>query len=335
MKGVLLRVLVSVFFIGLLVFTVRKEIPMVLETLKGVRFEWVLAAIGLHGLSTFLLAKRLELIYEVQETPLPFTESVNITYVGFLFNNFLPTSVGGDLVKAYCGFRITGQKLKSFTAVLMDRLFGLFVFVLIPSVTVVFIMKGIARVIPVAIFSTLALAVCAGLLLFSKRVARKFGFVVDVLDRFGWGERAVMLYEGLHHFRHHKKMMLEVMALSLCAQLLGIGAVYLLIRSLGGDVNPLYLLLATPVVHLMSMLPSINGLGVRETGFVYFFKGALGVHSASALAVLYFFLLFVMSLIGGLIYLFRPDYHFRMKDVESAEKSVEAAHPVKHERTQA
>jgi hypothetical protein len=142
--------------------------------------------------------------------------------------------------------------------------------------------------------------------------------VTDFLDRFGWGDKLRMLYDGMHHFKNHKRALIQISLWSLGAQLLGIVAVYLFIRAIGAEAGALQVLLLTPVVHLMSMIPSINGLGVRETGFVYFFGNVIGPHNASALAILYLFLLFFLSAVGGAIYLWRHEYHFRLGELKSA-----------------
>lgn len=311
-----LHIFVSAFFIGLLFYLMRGEIPLIIQTLAAVRLDYVAAGIALFCVSSLMLAKRLSMIFGVQETSISYPQAVNMTFIGYLFNNFLPTAVGGDIVKAYCGYRITGEKLQSVTAVLMDRIFGLTMFVLIPCVTVLFIIQGLERTIPITLYSVLILALGVLIILFNRRVAQKFGFVVDLLNKFKLGDKLVMLYDGMHHFKSHKKMIAEVSLISLGAQVLGICSVYLFIRALSADIDFIYVLLLTPVVHLISMVPSINGLGVREAGFVYFFKGTLGVHNASALAILYLFLLFFLSLVGAAIYVCRRDYHFRLKEIE-------------------
>src|SRR5687767_5066797 len=120
-----MRLAVSVSLIALLVYMTREKLPQIGSTLLEADPAFIAAGIAVNIAAVLILAKRLEVIYAVQETPLPFRETMNITYVGYLFNNFLPTSVGGDVVKAYCGSRLTGKRLKSFAAVLMDRICGL------------------------------------------------------------------------------------------------------------------------------------------------------------------------------------------------------------------
>ncbi len=87
----------------------------------------------------------------------------------------------------------------------------------------------------------------------------------------------------------------------------------------------IYLFLLMPIVHLMSMIPSVNGLGVREMGFLYFFQDSIGPERATALAILYLFVLILLGLAGGLVYLVRQDYHFRFREIAREEKAYEGA----------
>ena len=54
------------------------------------------------------------------------------------------------------------------------------------------------------------------------------------------------------------------------------------------------------------MLPSLNGLGVREGAFVYFLKGYIGPEKACAISILWLGLILVYSVIGGLFHLLYP-----------------------------
>lgn len=78
--------------------------------------------------------------------------------------------------------------------------------------------------------------------------------------------------------------------------------------------------LLIPIVHLVSMVPSLNGLGPREWAYVYFLKPYVGKEVAAALGILWLGLLFLLSVVGGLIYLIRHDYHIRFKDVANREE---------------
>ena len=79
----------------------------------------------------------------------------------------------------------------------------------------------------------------------------------------------------------------------------------LLFKSFGIDVPFLHLLVIITIISVITMIPvSLNGLGVREVGYVFFFQ-SIGVPDGVALSVslLFFFLVTISSLIGGIFWL--------------------------------
>lgn len=313
MRGTLLRAFVSLAFIGLLLYLMRGELPQIVRTLRNVDRVLLLVAVGVFLCTVLLLAKRLQLIFAAEDVRLPLVESSNLTFVGYFFNNFLPTAVGGDIVKALCAARVTGQPVKSVTSVLMDRIFGLFTFILIPSVSFLFMADRIqSRAVPVIIYSFLFVSVACFFLLFNRNLARRLRFVETLLGKLRLAEKVRRIYDGLHGFKRHKGVVAEAMLLSIVGQSVSIFVLYLLSTAIGAKANVLYFYMLVPIVHLVSMLPSINGLGIRENAYVFFLKPYIGAQNAFALGVLWLALLFLLSLIGGVIYLLRHDYHIRL-----------------------
>ena len=79
----------------------------------------------------------------------------------------------------------------------------------------------------------------------------------------------------------------------------------LLFRSFGIEVSFLHLLVIITLISVITMIPvSLNGLGVREASYVLFFQ-SIGVPEGIALSVslLFFILVTISSLIGGLFWL--------------------------------
>ena len=315
MRNLVLRVLVSLLFIGLLFYMMRGDFPEILRALKSVKWPFFSLSILISLFTSLVLAKRLQLIFTAEEIPMKVSESLNLTFVGYFFNNFLPTAVGGDIVKAMCAARVTKEPVKSVTSVLLDRVFGLFTFIVIPSVSFLFFLKKVENPwVPVLIYSFLASAVFFFFLLFNRGLARRFQFVERFLNYFRLGEKARKIYDGMHNFKRHKAVMVHAMVLSIFGQSVNILVVYFMALALGAGAHLIYFYLLVPVVHLMSMVPSLNGLGIRESAYTYFLAPFIGKETAFAVGILWLAMLFFLSLIGGAIYLIRHDYHIRFKE---------------------
>lgn len=317
MHKIALRLLVSVFFIGLLVYFMKDNLPMIAKELREVNPKLYLCGVLVFFSTVPILAYRLMMIFDAEDTPISFSQALNITFVGYFFNNFLPSSVGGDIVKAMCATRITGHSVKSVTSVLMDRIFGLFTFIMIPSVSYVFFHKSDHPYVPIVIYSFLFVSLACFILLFNRSVARKFRFVEKILDIVKMGSKIRKVYDGLHVFKDRKTLMFKAMALSVVGQGVGIYAVYILALALGGKPNLVYFYLLIPVVNLIGMVPSLGGLGPREGAYALLLKDILGAEQAIALSLLSLSVLFMFSIIGGVIYFVRPDYHFKLKEIKA------------------
>ena len=315
MKSIIVRSLISLGFIALLFYFMREQTPKVLEVLKQVNRPILIGSVLVFLSTVWILGCRLQLIFEVKGAPITLGDAANLTLVGYFFNNFLPTSVGGDIVKAMCAARVTKDAVKSVTGVLMDRIFGLFVFILIPSITLLFYMKRIGNpLVPAIVYSLLAFSGLCFFLIFNRGLARRFSFIEEFLDRFGIGQKIRQVYDGLHDFRYHKKTVAGAMALSVVGQSISIVVLYAMALALGAHAPLIYFFLLVPVVHLVSMLPSLGGLGIREGAYVTFLSPYIGKEYAFALGILWLGLLFLLSILGGIIYLVRQDYHIRLKE---------------------
>lgn len=309
----LLRTAISVAFIVFLFYGMREDIPAVLQSLRSIDKPLFLIAIALFFSTFWVLSRRFQLILAASSTPLKFSDCLNLTFIGMFFNNFLPTSVGGDVVKALSAARLTHDKVKSVTSVLMDRIFGLFTFVLVPAFTYLFYLKQSQNSkVPVIIYSLLALSILAFILIFNKRWAKNLKAfekiihvkIVDTIKK---------IYNGLHNFKHHRWMMAQSLILSVLGQSINIFVCYLITVALGSRASFVYFFILIPVVHLMSMIPSLGGLGVREYAYVHFMTPIVGKENAFALGILWLFLLFMASLAGGLIYLVKANYHVHVR----------------------
>ena len=257
MKSFLLRVFISVAFLSLLFYLVREDIPEITHALKSANSSLLVAGVLIALGTVLVLSKRLQLIFAAEDVRINFWEISNLNFVGYFFNNFLPTSVGGDIVKAMCASKITGQPVKSVTSVLMDRIFGLFTFVMIPSVSLLFFLKQVKNpAVPMLIYSLLGVSLLCFLLLFNRNLARRFKFVEHFLDFFRIGKKVRKIYDGLHNFKNHKGVVAEAMFLSILGQSVNIFVLYIFSRALGAQTNVIYFYLLVPVIHLLSMLPS-------------------------------------------------------------------------------
>ncbi len=130
----LLRIVVSIFLIALLLYLIRDELHQILVTLKNTSILLYSLCFFLNLSATLIISHRLSEIFRVMGVHFTFWNCTIINLIGLFFNNFLPTSAGGDLLKIYYASQGSGRKVESITGILTDRFFGLFTIFLLSSV---------------------------------------------------------------------------------------------------------------------------------------------------------------------------------------------------------
>ena len=116
----LLRLLISLSLLLWLGFTIRW--PELEQALLQVEVIWLLAAAGLVILSMLISVRKWQVLLQAQGMSVPWVELWKAYWVGLFFNNFLPSSIGGDAVRIlWVGKR--GQDVPGAAAsVIMERI---------------------------------------------------------------------------------------------------------------------------------------------------------------------------------------------------------------------
>src|SRR5207249_270116 len=112
----------------------RIDLVLVARTLAGVRWGWWLGAVLCYALAQGLSSLRWQALALPLGFRRPLREYVSLYFIGTFFNLLLPTSVGGDVARAWYLDAGTGKRWPAFLSVLADRLSGLFVLLLLAFV---------------------------------------------------------------------------------------------------------------------------------------------------------------------------------------------------------
>lgn len=302
---IFLRIGISLVFLCLLAWLARKDFPAIVGALKNANLYLFGFAVFLSIIDVSVLAARLRKILSVQKLYLNFKEALYLTFIGYFFNNFFPTSVGGDLAKAYYATKKTTKKLESFSSVFFDRFFGFFSIGLLALFGIVFLNKNVKDKSLLWGSILFLIFVSSFFIIFlNKRLAKFLFSKLLSLPLFGEGSSLRRLYNAINAYKEHKIVIAQLIGISLIAQVIWVLSIYVIIRSLSQDISFLYLFLIIPLVSVASMTPSINGLGVREGAYVYFLSQFINKESAFVVSILSLSLILISSFIGGILYLF-------------------------------
>ncbi|MBV9122036.1 MAG: flippase-like domain-containing protein [Planctomycetes bacterium] len=270
---------------------------------------WFLA-LGLYLLTQVVSSRRWQLLAR----PLGFQPTLGrltgFYFIAMFFNLILPTSVGGDVVRAWYLDGQTGRRLPAFLSVFLDRLNGLLVLLALACAATALYPFHLPLWIPAAVWGT---AGCALLGLLGMPWLKRW------TPRFG---RAGRLLAGARLYLSTPRLQLRAAGLSLVVQAVNVILVWVLGLAIQAPVPALYYWILVPMVSLLTLLPiSLNGMGLREGGMVLFLR-PLGVPEGTALslAFLWFLVFTAAGLCGGGVYLFGS---FPRPEVSSDHGSVD------------
>jgi uncharacterized membrane protein YbhN (UPF0104 family) len=104
------------------------------------------------------------------------------------------------------------------------------------------------------------------------------------------------LYDGVHHFRGHVRLLVSVFAFTIAIQALRVLAIWAAGKAVGIELGPRIYYVMGPLFFLVLLVPfTVNGLAVREAFFVSFL-GSVGVPGEQAFAAGFLFFLVTATL---------------------------------------
>jgi glycosyltransferase 2 family protein len=226
-------------------------------------------------------------------------------FVGYTVGQVLPTSVGGDASRIYeTSRRHPGFGGPVAGTVLLERALG-------GAGTLALAAIGFALALGrynvgaylwvegAFVVATIALAVG----LFSRRARGPLARTVPLLRRFRLERPLRAVYEGIHGFRDHGRLLVGVFVLTLAIQAWRVLAIWLAGKAVGVELSPRPYYVMGPMLFLVILIPfTINGLAAREAFFVSFL-GQLHVAADAAFATgfLFFLVTLLLSAPGVLI----------------------------------
>ncbi len=321
LKSVFFRIAISVLSLALLTFAVRDKFFEALKLLTSIDFGLLAATLVLNFISIIPVTFRTHRVLLIQGISIARKRIYYLWTISLFFNLFLPSAVGGDIVKAYYVYKDSGKKMASVTSVLFDRFFGL-----LATISIGFFAYLLARnqidtpQIGELLFWLVIFVFIASLILMSRRFSKPArGFLTRLTPR-RFHERLHQIFDIMDLYRKERKDFFAAYGLSLVAQGLYIIMMYLLARSIQIELPLSVFFLFFPIISICSMVPSIGGLGVREAASVYLFQKFIPLNEAVAFSILADLFVYGVGVACGILYAIRGGAGIR--EIERIENSV-------------
>jgi uncharacterized protein (TIRG00374 family) len=298
----------------------KADLETIWQSIKSANLTLLGVAFLLFYLGYLIIAMRQRTLLAAQNIQVSIPFLLQSFAIGMFFTNLLPSTIGGDASRMYDVWRVAGSKSKAVSVILIDRFLGMFALVVFGLVAAV-LSEKMREAIP-------GIGLYMGLILFAMATVlwMVFGSGARLVDWFlglrfrllGFVQHlAGKIIKGFELYRGRADVLLRAVGWSFLLQLNSIVHFIILTRALDIEVPPLEMFIIIPVATILMLAPvSINGIGVRETIFVFMF-GIYGVATESSVAFAWISLamILVQGVVGGIVFLLR-----RNKGVRAVEQ---------------
>jgi len=299
-----LRLFIAVALMGMVLALVARDH----QQLMHVNWDWIPFAWVLLLASTVVKALRWSLLVRQSRMNISFRRLLGTYLVGAFFSTILPTSFGGDAVRAVDTAAKTGRAADSTSSVLIERGIGLLAVVGGGSIFALVLEPGKVPLGFILVVHAMFLAGVTGLLILREGwFLEPIAMLLTRLNLGGLVIKVRSLQTALTDHLGQPGILLLMLILSVIANGLSMGATYLVLCAV---TQPIPLAAFVPMIALSTvaeLLPiSIAALGVKESAYI-FFLGLAGVgHSeAGVVAIIMRVLIWGLALLGGLVFLMR------------------------------
>jgi uncharacterized membrane protein YbhN (UPF0104 family) len=278
-RQLLLRGAGSLLAIGLLVFLIAQNWNEVVLAIRQIPLWRFLLATALIFVSRFFVIGRWHVLLRAAKLNISFSRTAALTFTGLFANNFLPTTIGGDVVR-FAGAAEMGYDSSIVLASLVaDRLAG---------------MAGMATVLPFGLIPLWSWG--------AGRISQSIALAA--LWKKAW-EFVLRTFRALTIWLKKPISLLGAYCLTWGHLLCFFGATSVLLTGLNESVPFWTIAGISSIVYFLTQIPiSINGYGVQELSQTYLFVHLAGISVPNAITLaLLIRVIFMIASLPGAFYL--------------------------------
>lgn len=299
--GLIIKIVVSISLMTWFFKSIKWD--EIISLLYEVNLMWIFCAFIWVGISVLVSAYKWQFITRASGLKLPFRVLWRSYWAGLFFNNFLPSSIGGDALRIYWAGKYAEDMSGVTTSVVAERILATIGLALIALMVIPFANLYIPY-LPTFFF--LVATVGFVLLLFIL-----YPKVVDGLQRvFSSWTKCKNFLQGISihgkRLKNNRRLLLQSLVWSVIFQVCVIMVNYCIFKSL--NINQVSLVKATvviPATSVAAMVPlGINGYGTREGAYIALLS-YLNVSKAEAItaSIIFALVVSISSLWGGWIWI--------------------------------
>jgi uncharacterized membrane protein YbhN (UPF0104 family) len=310
----MLRIIGTVLALSLLVYWLSQQgWDQILGAMRRIPIEIFVLAFGIMMISRFAVATRWYVLLHSAHGGINLGHALRLTFAGLFASNFLPTTIGGDVVRLAGGMNLKLDSAICAASLIADRVVGAI---------------GMATLLPVGLYhlwnsapisvryfepASFAMVALASVSAWTRNIWKR---ISDFIQR---------VLQALKIWIRKPRAILGALMFTWAHMFCLFIALSLLLRSLGEEMSFWSIGGLWSIVYFVTLLPfSINGLGIQEVTLTFFFTniGGISLESGLTLAILIRTLMMLAS-VPGIAFL--PMIMTAVKDGQESELSPAAS----------
>ena len=321
-RSVWFKAAVAVIVVGLL-FAFNRIDPQALLQL-GETWPWLVVAFLLMLPPFMVVSYRFQIILRSQGVTVSLREALRWTMVGAFFDLAMPSSNGGDLVKA--GYVVKhvgpGMRTRAVMAVLFDRVLGLLGLFLLASLVSVF-GWSVVRDMParnallLCVFGASFGALAAFRILGARRLYH-LPLLQRLFEKGAWGARIRQLIGAFNELRERPASMAAALGLSIFNHIFWCVSLLCIARAVGYQVDWVKGFVVFPLAIFSNIFGVAGGFGLGTAAFDLFLSHLLDIGNGALIGLL-FQSLGALSRLAGLPFYVGASRSGQLKGLETQE----------------
>jgi hypothetical protein len=326
-KWLIQGVKIGVSLALLIVLISRTDRTALMGRVRGADTLMLAGAVVLYVAMLVIAVWRWRVLLAAQGHVAPMAKLSASYLVATFFNNFLPSNIGGDVIRVRDSSRLTGSTAAALAVVAIDRILGLGALYVLAVFAFVFGGPSV-RGLTGARFALLVLGAGFTVLAFIFFRPGNASRLMSILhlDRIDWArETFETIQAAVHVYRQEIGSVWTAFAASVALQTLVVWYYFAVAHALRIDLSASACFLMVPLCTLAQTVPlSFNGWGIREGIFVHYFRQVgLSGDGAMAFSLLGAGLIVLLSLSGAVVWMGRTS-HLAVSEDESGEDEEES-----------
>lgn len=279
------------------------DIEKTTHILKSADLTLIIYAFGIFLFINFIILIRWIVFIRALGLHASFLKVARCLLIGLFGNLFLPSAIGGDVIKTLGLCHNSSQKPKAVASVLLDRLSGFAGIVIVATLAFAcgfHLINDLSLFLSILIMAVISVAI--GTVLFHEKI---YSFCCRIFTAFPKIKQGLMnVHYDIVLLKDRKDAIYQGIGVACFGHILLAFMFFLSAKALHQDVALIYFFIFVPLICVAAAVPSIGGLGAREAGAAYLFaKAGMDSGVAVSISLISYLFMVMIGLAGGVIYM--------------------------------